>query len=570
VASGSYQHEQYEKRRAAYLNLIVNGRTHRAARKEMGVSAGVYANWRLRDPEWKAAIDAARQTGMEGRGPWHGDMVAARQQFFGYQSYYHHIRILQAINETPPMGITLVLLPPEHGKSTVIADWISVELGKNKNLRVAYVSEGLGLARKVAKRLKNRMTQVRDFPVYIAKFGPFHEEGSEKPWAADFFTIDASDHDEQDFSFEARGWKSAIAGSRVDVMIVDDIQSRKSLGQTEDMIDTFRQDFVSRVGKVGRIIIIGTRVGDGDVYEKLIDEGIVNKLVELPATTVGEQVECPEGAKCNVPEIAHEKPLCPEMWNSHQLAVKRKQVGEVAWWRNFQQQPRKAGDLTFTEEAIDGCKDTFRVIGVPERLHHMLLCGLDPALGGGNALVVATGSLQTLELVDCQIDFGLARTEDIISKCDQFWARYRFRELIIEVNAFQRGLARDDRLANLSRLRGFQVRSHTTGLNKLDENLGVASMATSFHLGEITIPWGDGFAQDRMTPLINQLLAWRPAVPTRRIRQDLVMALWFVWLHWMRRRTDALGAHEVAKMGRQGLPWKPQGIAQVRAIGAQR
>ena len=38
------------------------------------------------------------------------------------ESYWHHRQMIQAIEEAPLMGVTLILLPPEHGKSTTCPD----------------------------------------------------------------------------------------------------------------------------------------------------------------------------------------------------------------------------------------------------------------------------------------------------------------------------------------------------------------------------------------------------------------------------------------------------------------
>lgn len=598
---GTAAHAKSEAKKAAFVALIVEGASKSQALAEISVPMNTYASWRRKDDDFRARVDAATGGKLRSRPvdrKWAGSIIEGRKTFFGFDSYYHHVKIIQAIEETPPMGITLVLLPPEHGKSTVIADWISLKIGQVPNIRVAYVSEGLGLARKAARRQKMRMTVISAAnAAYLARFGPFHEEGSDKPWTADYFVVDKSDHDEQDYTFEARGWKSAIAGSRVDVLVIDDIQSRKSLNATGEMLETFRQDFVSRVGKEGRIIVIGTRVGEEDVYQGLIDQGIVSRIVMLPATEVGVEVACPlverrynellDGRDeadftqdervdlkllaqkaCGGDEgppafrdgspIPHERPLCPEMWDAHQLAVRRGQVDEVAWWRNYQQNPRKAGDLTFTEQMMDDAKDLFRVKGERTLFGPTLhLAGLDPSLTGGNAFVVADGNFQSLQILDCVMKFGMARTEAILEQIDSYWKMHRFTDLVIEVNAFQKALGNDARLVNLARLRGFRTHPHTTGLNKLDETFGVAAMATSFAVGEIRIPYGDQHTRDIVTPLINQLLNWRPLVATKKIRQDLVMALWFAWLRWMNRRKGLLELEgvDLTITGRPGSPF---------------
>jgi hypothetical protein len=80
-------------------------------------------------------------------------------------------------------------------------------------------------------------------------------------------------------------------------------------------------------------------------------------------------------------------------------------------------------------------------------------------------------------------------------------------------------------------------------------------MASSFILGEIRFP--DATAEDRkkMEAMRAELLAWRPDVDTKLLRQDIVMSLWFPWLIWMQRR-KSLGNPTSWKVG-SGTPWKP-------------
>jgi hypothetical protein len=236
------------------------------------------------------------------------------------------------------------------------------------------------------------------------------------------------------------------------------------------------------------------------------------------------------------------------------LAKRRAQVGEAAWWRNYQQAPKRAGNLTFTAEALDGCKNRLMRI---ERVNEMLIAaGLDPALGGGNAITVGALNPQVLKLLYCRRDFHLARTEEILALIEDATIRFGVQHWVIEINAFQRALGRDDRMEALANKYGFRVHEHSTGINKIDETLGVASMATSFILNEIWVPWADTLAEDVFTPLLNELQRWRPNVATKKLRQDLVMSLWFLWLFWMERR-HSLEVIDMSAWQRRAMPWQP-------------
>lgn len=164
----------------------------------------------------------------------------------------------------------------------------------------------------------------------------------------------------------------------------------------------------------------------------------------------------------------------------------------------------------------------------------MRAAGLDPALGGGNAVVVCDLHDDQIVVLDCQVNYALSRTEQQLEIVSALASRHRFELLIVEYDAQQRGLGNDDRMADLAAIHGFRVVPHTTRGEKADTTFGVASMDRTFRDGKVRIPWGDVDTQVRLLPLVDQLKAWRPDVPTRKLTQDAVMAFWFVWRYWYR------------------------------------
>lgn len=163
--------------------------------------------------------------------------------------------------------------------------------------------------------------------------------------------------------------------------------------------------------------------------------------------------------------------------------------------------------------------------------------GVDPALGGGNALVCAHLG-DKLTVLDARTDTGLSRTEEQLDLIQSFVVLYKPNVVIIEFDAQQRGLGNDERLRAMGLRHGFVIRPHHTHHKKMDEVFGVASMDQSFKKKEIRIPWGDHATIDKMTPLVSQLRAWRPDIKTKFLTQDLVMSLWFIHLYWMQIRVQ--------------------------------
>ena len=868
--------------RQQFIGYIKDGKTVKEACKLIDRQITTYKEWRISVPGFAEAVDAARVLRSGDTPPdwFQRDFAGFRKAYFNFDTYPHQIGLVNALESTKPQHITMCLFAPEMGKTTTLEDFVCYTLAKDPDHRFGIVSESQGHARKMIARIQRRMTPPIPTP-YTLRFGPFKSEEDEgKPWRADYFTVGKSQHDERDASVAAVGWTSQIYGARIDTLIVDDIQSRRSINRTDDMVRTFRQDFLSRIGKMGRVIIIGCLTADsrvtmsdgtfkpivdvragesvwlidpdtgslrtapvkamipqgeaevveivagnqvvratgthpfltirnhaltwvradellpgdhlaslkalpdlqaplpggidyvteqflwllgflwGDgwitasadnyktcialgvdealnqkvqaafeevfdtpllrsparyficqtkrVYDTLSDLGLRGKAKtkRLPAWLFGrsarekqlflrgfadadgtptarsldsfrielanpalvqdvydlamtcgvrptriyrrtriiqppnspEPVEMESASialnfatidrareyqsrtsfKSNVasphlrfPTVSSVQPvgkehvydlsiadpaacfiangfavhntrvgigdfyerlleedlphtvikfpavdsggkaLCPQLWNEEQLVEKRRQVGEEVWWTAYMQSPQINQLSTFTEEMIQLCLDHDRSIG---RLADASLnaISLDPALGGGNALTAWTYKIDKMILLDCEKVFNLARTEDILGRVADFAIRYQPRKLIVEKDAFQKGLAADERLRDLGKQYGFEIVPHVTARQKADEIMGVASMAGSFQRGEIRIPYGDEIARARMQPLLTELRNWRPNLSSRLLEQDLVMSSWFSWRAWLAVR-DQFSAKPVKE-------WRPSWI----------
>ena len=224
------------------------------------------------------------------------------------------------------------------------------------------------------------------------------------------------------------------------------------------------------------------------------------------------------------------------------------------------QQPMASSEATFTDEAIDLCKNPLRSV-----VHHppkdcTVYIGLDPALGSNNCIVAATPHEGKLKILFVKEDVGFTRNEQILGVVEEAVQRCMANgstvsDVVIEAMVFQKGLSRDERLIEMTNKYGFRVREHLTGVNKYDEAIGVPSMALSFMRGEIELPWADDTqTRHQIGELIRQLKTWRPLKRGTRLRQDQVMALWFIWILW-RQRKQSFDV-DSRQFSYKGLPWK--------------
>jgi hypothetical protein len=522
-------------RREDFVRLLVeNDGSVAKTLQQMDWGKAAYMKMRARWPEFAAKVDAARGLDVSDGFTYSGDFGLFRLEFFGFDTPWFHRLIVNFLEGDEKQGgsITLVLLPPEHGKTTLLEDYDCFKLAMDPNFSITVGSERQEMARKVLRRVRFRMEEGGPAPEFVGRFGPFApQKGIQnfrgaQPWGADFFDVfKKRDHDEREYSMQALGANSQIAGTRADLLQADDITSLKNYNQTEGLVEKFRQDWLSRPGTTGRTVIVGTRVGEMDFYETLETEGIIDHLVKLPA--INDDGEY----------------LWPERYSPADYERMRRNVGEDAWWRNYMQKPKAAGDATFTEEALEkSCRPwlTLDNIVLPE---WPIYIGIDPALGGVCAISAWQHAANELRLVAARTITNLSRAEQIMQELEAMVLmlrdperQVRVTDVIIETNAFQKGLANDERLVELSDRHNFNIMPHVTGKNKHDELIGLAQMERSMRQGQIVLPFGD---DDRtraiVEPLLQEMRSWRPEKRGNRLRQDRLMSMWFVWILWRNR-----------------------------------
>lgn len=548
----------------AICQAVATGSTIALALTRLGVPQSTYTKWRADDPTFRGRVEQAKSQALVvgDEGAYAGSFASFRKIFLGMDTYSHQERLVQVLDTVKPREIVLVNMHPEAGKTTTIVDWCTKTLSEDPNHRITYVSAAIGLGKKVLAQIQRRLNEPREYAGLIAKFGPFYVEKMErqgKPWTQTHFTVWKAGHDERDYSFEVRGWNSNAYGSRIDTLIIDDVQSRETLAQTENILSSLRHTYFTR-GKQMRIVIVGTRVGPGDVYERLIDAEIVNHHITLPAATADGVPMVPEWWVD--PDEREEKTAEEVATLAHErLQVIRHQVGEVAWWSEYMQRPNADSLATFTEDTLVQIQDQDRVVGQASDPHLPTAAGLDPALGGVNAITVGALGSERLEVIDQFADKNLARTEEILERIQSIAIVYRISLLVIENNAFQRAFARDERLRDMGKQYGFQVIEHATTKNKADPAFGVASMAGAMMRDEISLPAGDQRSKELMAPFIAEMRNWRPDLPAKVLLQDRVMSLWFLWRYWA-QTVAAKNATSNSSWSRRGVLWTPMSMAK--------
>lgn len=377
------------------MRLVAAGTFASDAIPQVGWSPSGYRAARLAHPEWAKKVDGfiaesarkrggaprrlgdtlsavVRSPGDDPRTLTHADWSA---RFCHRRHLEHQVELAEVLDQTQPGEISMFLVWPGSGKSSTVLDWVTRRIAENPNEKILYVSESSDLTgdfvRQIQKRLRNEATDAddegEDWQDLVDCYGPFYEKGQEKRgyrWLADRFRVVKATADAKDDTVVARAITSRAYGARANTLIVDDIQSAVTLTQTEKFLNILRKTYFTRgtAANPMRIVICGTRIGRGDIYDRLIEEGIVDRIVVRPAAHYDGSATVPRAWCMSDPDVDDLTPDELSQRAREAMARERKRLGEDVWWALYQQAPVSQEQSTFGD-ALDGCLDETRTIG---------------------------------------------------------------------------------------------------------------------------------------------------------------------------------------------------------------
>lgn len=446
--------------------------------------------------------------------------------------------------------LLLLNVPPRHNKSTLFAIWWTVwNIVRNRNYQMLIVSATSSLATQWTAYIAANLAY-GDIPVIFGRFKPDTMTG-DLPWRPSRGQLMVMGRTTpggtgMQFSVLALGQGQQVLGFEADGVVGDDMTTRTvaiSETQRESQIEWWEGDVMSRPERPaeGRVIVIGQRVHASDIYgylqEKTRTYGpnkgkAVYHHIIYPA--VLQEPDEERGIEAKV--------LWPEKWSYERLMgeVYDEVGGEAAWQTRYQQDPMSAGEALLKEEWLEGCRDHDRRVGQGVRAERdedaflpvVRVISLDPSPSKFNGLVVAD-IVSSREAFWCHIvdiksfksDWGSIRKE-LIRVIEQYHPNYFISERSTAEH-WRKGDPFIEELRQRTR-----VLEHTTSAaNKWDTNMGLESLSFEFEMGRIRLPYKD--AESRA---VSQILEREARNWTRegRLRDDVLMALWFIKYNWRR------------------------------------
>lgn len=569
-----------EEARRQLLDEVRSGRTIVEALKVVGRSRSWYDTQRRDVEGFAVQMDAIRTRST--------DLAAnARNSGIGFAEFsekYLHTKVwphlmngVDLIESREPgwlhpnmvfepgsMGFRRLLLnvPPNHSKSmTLTINYVTYRIAMDPNINIMIVSKTQPQAKKFLYAIRQRLTSPR-YADLQAAFGPVDGyRATADSWSSTAIYLGERTSDEKDPTVEAVGMSGTIYGNRADLVILDDVVTLTNAGAFEEQRTWITQEVASRLPPDGgQIVVVGTRVAAHDLYKDLrnpehyADGEVPWTYLAMPA--VLEYADKPQDWVTLWPKS--EKPLNDkdvadedgnfDRWTGPRMARVRNEVGQTKWSLVYQNLD-VAEDAIFHPVCVRGAVNGMRKPGPliahatghpenPDGFYRVI--GIDPAMSGDTAAVAYAVDRRSGRRYVMDVHVMTAPTPAAIRSLIYGWTdKYHPHVIIVESNAFQLFLTKDEEIRQFLATRGIAYRPHFTGSNKSDPDFGVASLAplfgsvtnrdgqnTSKHAGDNLIELPDQRSEG-VKKLIEQLITWVPGVKGSKLKMDAVMALWF-------------------------------------------
>lgn len=431
----------------------------------------------------------------------------------------------------------------EGGKTSQIAIGRALfELGQDHNLRIAIISNTNDLARKITRQI-GQYIEKEDSPLRDIFPGLVPTSNPSLPWRSQALTVERAGMGGKDPSIQACGMHGNIIGSRIDLLILDDVLDFENTNTPGPRDDGYRwlKSIMGRMTNEGRVWVIGNAWHPEDALHRFEKDGYIG--VRFPVISANGEITWPE----RWPMARIERARGPDG------------LGPLEFARQLMCQARDDTSARFKREWIDLCIEAGRgrqwlenvdqlfdehALTQEERDEVMTVTEAIWRLGGMNAGGIVTGvdlavsksdSADKTVLFTIFVDMHTGRRRVLSIRSGRWTGPEIIREVercykdfggifIVENNAAQNYILQ---FLN-SRSTNVPVIPFTTGRNKAHHEFGVEALATELAAQKWEIPSAPD-ASGRMVmhkevqEWVSELLFYDP----REHTGDRVMASWF-------------------------------------------
>lgn len=424
----------------------------------------------------------------------------------------------------------------EGGKTTQIAIGRALfELGRDPMLRVAVVSNTADLAKKMTRLIGQyieKSVELHDvFPNLLPSDDP------SLPWKAQALTIRRDGLiGGKDPSVQATGVHGNIIGSRIDLLILDDILDHENThtpGPRLDVYQWIKSSLFSRLTEFARVWIVGNAWHPEDAMHLLEKE---KRFFAYRFPVVSPSGEL----------------TWPERWSHERIELARTDLGPLEYARQLLCQARDDSSARFKKEWIDSCVEAGEGLPFCESARDLGFSyewetedmTLEQKMEARETVWRLSGALSIITGVDLAVQRHDAADStalftillhpngdrQLLNIRSGKWTGPEIIRQIAKVHddfggivIVENNAAQDYIIQFLTDQTAVPVRRFTTGKNKAHPEFGVESLATELANGKWLIPNNGGVKHKEVDAWIAELLYYDP----REHTGDRLMASWF-------------------------------------------
>ena len=468
--------------------------------------------------------------------------------------------------ENPERLMSLFLLaPPRHGKSDLLGHVMMWLIMRNPDIRIIWCGGKLEISELTTAWVKGEL-ESNEF--LIDHYGPFENEGS---WSDKRFTVATRQTRMRMPTMMAVGKNTTILSLDADFIVVDDfVDLKASESPTQQQKDQrwVTSQLFSRREPWTPLFGIGSHQPSpvGDCYSLL--ENQTDSEIVFVKQKAHEYADCLP-LEDDMEQADRHGEHCL-LWAGVRpwwfLESMRKALGDTVYEVCYNQDESQAKIAYFRDKVVRGSwplpimdhelgryKDadvSERTPGILDRNRSfgqrphccgsdklLTVIGFDPASGQSrsaseSALIVLGGcpTCGRRYLIDMwHKRQSPEKHPAIILDYQQMYAAKRVR---IEINAYQRALARDKDLVGAQATKGFLIDEWETGATKHDPAMGIPILSRHMETGKFSVPYMLPQDQDKAEAMLGELIRW-PQAPN-----DIVMGLWLAELSVQQYITD--------------------------------
>ena len=475
--------------------------------------------------------------------------------YLGLEEALHGVDLTEWVKDPEQMLTIFLLAPPRHGKSDLAAHVIIWLICRNPDIRILWCGGKLDISKLTVRFVK---AELESNEMLIEHYGPFENEGS---WSENSFVVATRKTRMRSATLTAIGKGVTILSLDADFIFGDDMFDLKaSLSPTQVNNDVLwvKSQLMTRREPWTPLLGIGSHQPSptGDAYTHMDDDHDNDIFfVKQKAHNYDNCLPLEDGMTEDDRHGEHCL-LWASMRSFNYLDKFRRSLGDIAYEVCYNQDASQSTLQYFRPEVIrreypqpvtsptsgqyldfnhyeerSGVLDSKRSFGYKLKYccgshNNLVTCiGFDPAAGQAkgtseSALIV----LQACKVCERRylIDYWHKRQSpekhpDTISL---FASNFQVDRVRIEINAYQKALARDPRLKEASLKDRFIIDEWFTTDKKWDPGMGIPLLSRHMEQGRFSVPYMLPQDKQKAEALLTQLVRY-PSEPN-----DVVMALW--------------------------------------------